>query len=367
MSNLGLYIHIPFCSSKCPYCDFYSNSSTENEINNYVTHIRKIIAFWAGKLNRTVDTIYFGGGTPSVIGTEKILEILQCACESFTISSNPEITIEVNPRSGRLLNFKELKRFGVNRISLGVQSANEEELAKLGRTHNNNDVIYTATQAQKSGIANISMDLMVGIALQTKESLIRSIDFCNTLGCTHLSAYLLKVEPDTPYNVLQADLNLPDDDLQADLYKVLCETTSGFKYNQYEISNFSKPGFESKHNLKYWSCDDYLGIGPSAHSFIDGKRFFYKRNLNDFYQNIITEDSAASPQQEYAMLQLRLSHGLRTDLYRKRFGANIPKRYYQNTKPFTNAGFILCDDEGIRITQKGFLVSNALIEKIVFE
>lgn len=364
-NHIGIYIHIPFCFSKCPYCDFYSLKYNRELIDEYCDKICNSIKHWSKRLNKTADTIYLGGGTPSIAGTKNIVKIIECAKQYFYFKCG-EITVEVNPRSGLELDYSLLIKHGINRISLGVQSAVDEELKLLGRTHRNDNVINVVNKIKKSGIENISVDLMVGIPKQTKESLLKSIAFCNSLEPKHISAYILKIEENTPYVKIADKLGLPDDDKQAELYEILCEKLNKYGYNQYEISNFSKIGFESKHNLKYWNCDEYLGIGSAAHSFIDGKRFYFPKSIEDFYNNKIIPDGSGGGEQEYAMLRLRLKDGLKENLYIEKYGVNIPRTYYENSKIYEKGGFVICDDEGIRFTSKGNLVSNTLINNIIY-
>lgn len=364
-NSIGIYIHIPFCLSKCPYCDFYSLKQNDKLVDKYCDNICRLIKTWSYKLNKSADTIYLGGGTPSIAGNNNIIKIVKCVKKYFNFT-NGEITVEVNPRSGLSLDYSLLLSHGVNRISVGVQSAVDEELRLLGRTHRNDNVINVVNKIRKGGIENISLDLMVGIPKQTKESLIKSLEFCKELNPKHISAYILKIEENTPYMKIAEKLGLPNDDEQAELYEILCEKLNEYGYNQYEISNFAKIGYESKHNLKYWNCDEYLGIGSAAHSFISGKRFYYPRSIESFYNNQTISDGYGGDEKEYAMLRLRLSDGIREDLYKKRFGVNIPSKYYKNSKIYKKAGFIICDENGIRFTRKGQLVSNTLINEIIY-
>lgn len=364
--NLGIYIHVPFCSSKCPYCDFFSYKCNDLEIKKYTNEVIKSLKYWSAKTsNTTVDTIYFGGGTPSLLKTERIVKIISEVKNYFTVDKNCEVTLEINPNSCKLLDFNQLNKIGVNRISIGVQSANEDELKVLGRKHTNEDVITTVKMINAAGIVNYSMDLMIGISLQNEERLINSINFCSDLGCSHISAYLLKVEENTPYSNIKNRLNLPSDDKQSDLYYSLYDKLEEKGYKNYEISNFSKLGFESKHNLKYWLYDNYLGIGPSAHSFFNGRRFFYPRSFSEFYNNNFIDDTYEDKELEYSMLRLRLKNGLTQNDYKTKFKKKIPEMYYKNAIPYSNAGFVICDDNGIRITKKGILLSNTLISNII--
>lgn len=365
--SAGLYIHIPFCSGKCLYCDFFSKADSKEEISTYVQHLLYKIGYYSEIYkHKKFDTIYIGGGTPSIIGTEYLAQIVIKAQDCFNLIS-PEITIEMNPKSALDIDFNKLADCGVNRISLGVQSAHENELKLLGRRHCNSDVIKAVEKINKVGIENISLDLMVGISEQTKESLIKSIDFCIEQNPKHISAYILKVEENTPYKKLAPTLSLPDDDMQAELYLTMQNYLAEKGYNQYEISNFSKSGFESRHNLKYWNCDEYLGIGASAHSMMDNKRFYYPRSFEDFYNNNVVFDGTGAAAEEYIMLRLRLADGLNLKEYEKLFGEPVPKQCILIAKKYSKHSLTIITDEKITLTKEGFLVSNVIIAEMLME
>lgn len=361
----GLYLHIPFCSSKCLYCDFFSKADNSNEISVYIQHMLRIIKNYGKKYsNKIFDTIYIGGGTPSVIGTENLIKIISAAKSNFNMIT-PEITIEMNPNSALNIDFNLLANIGVNRISLGVQSSNESELKVLGRTHKNSDVVKAVKMIKNSGINNVSLDLMVGISEQDKQSLQQSIDFCISQQPTHISAYILKVEDNTPYKKLAPNLNLPDDDKQAELYEFMRNYLTKNGYEQYEISNFAKKGFESRHNIKYWNCDEYLGLGASAHSMIEGKRFYFPRCNNDFYNNKIIFDGAGGTAEEYIMLRLRLKDGLYFKEFENIFGFPLPKNCISVAKKYMSIDLTEITNEKINLTLKGFLVSNTIIAEML--
>lgn len=366
MQPIGLYIHIPFCQVKCPYCDFYSVSSNNEIIDKYANAVCKMIQHHAKKFQRPVDTIYFGGGTPNLLGEKNICIILNFVKENFELL-NPEITMEVNP-SFENINFKLLYDNGINRLSIGFQSANPNELKLLGRKHSIHDVIKTVHQAKTNGIGNISLDLMLCIQEQTRQSLLKSIKFCADQNIQHISSYMLKIEKNTPYFFNSANLKLKNEDEQRELYLFACEELKKFGFHQYEISNFCKPGFESKHNLKYWNCNEYLGIGPSAHSFINGKRFYYPKSIEKFL-NFEPEifDCYGGDVQEYLMLRLRLNDGVSNEVFKNRFGLALPKKYFDNAKKYEKYGLLNVNNEKISLTPKGFLVSNSLISKILFD
>lgn len=364
-STIGLYFHIPFCRSKCAYCDFFSGKADEADYDRYTSELKKKTEYWGASADEIISSVYFGGGTPSVLGTDRLIDILQCAKQSFSIRENAEITLEVNPESGLKLDFHRLKSAGFNRISIGMQSSDERELKTLGRIHSPSDAKKTVEKAKKGGFENISLDLMMGIPHQTKESLKRSIDFCAECGVTHISSYIMKVEQGTRFYSIKEQLQLPDEDEQASLYLFAVDYLDKLGFNQYEISNFSKTGFESRHNTLYWKCGEYIGIGPSAHSFYHGKRFYYERDIQSFFDGKITDDGTGGDESEYIMLALRLRSGLDFAEYEKRFGCPLPQSTYTKIQKYARAGFMECDSKRACFTPRGFLVSNAILSDIL--
>lgn len=362
---LGLYIHLPFCDGKCPYCDFYSIRAGEAEMDAYTDGVCAELARWGREVSRPADALYFGGGTPSLLGAARLARMAQAASNAFRMES-PEITVEVNPTRGKGLDFALLRRAGVNRLSIGLQSANDRELKLLGRRHTAEDAAGTVRRAQEAGFDNISLDLMLAVQEQTEESLLQSIDFCASLKVQHISAYLLKVEEGTPYFRARETLRLPDEDGQCGRYLFACAELAKRGYRQYEISNFSKPGRESRHNLKYWEGEEYLGIGASAHSFYGGKRFYAPRSVEQFLDSPqYLPDGEGGGEEEYAMLRLRLAEGLTETGYQERFEKGIPARCRRNAARFEAAGLLICDETGIRFTPRGFLLSNSLIAEVI--
>ncbi len=363
---IGLYIHVPFCSSKCPYCDFFSLCGAENLMDDYTGCIIDQINFFSGKIRRPADTLYFGGGTPSLLGGRRIARITEAARRAFGLNG-AEITVEANPGSELSGFMEEVHAAGVNRISLGLQSSNTEELRLLGRSHTPGDAKYAVQSARKAGIENISLDLMLAVQGQNKASLINSMDFCAGLGVPHISAYLLTLEPRTVYWKNRESLRLPDEEASAELYLTACNELEKRGYHQYEISNFAKPGFESSHNLKYWHCEEYLGLGPSAHSYISGKRFHFESNLQKFlHGSAPVQDGEGGSFDEFAMLRLRLAEGLTDSACRKRFGVPIPERIRRAAKVYESCGLTSCWSGGFRFTPHGFLLSNTLTGEVLF-
>ena len=360
MNNRGLYIHVPFCLSKCPYCDFYSVGYTPEKAEEYSRAVIRNLRHYNKKYGYSFDTVYFGGGTPILLH-EHIGEIL----DNVRISDNAEITLEANPCVSSEAALRNLINRGVNRISFGIQSLSDKELSFLGRRHNADEGKKAIETAYNAGFRNISADLMLGLSGQTKETLGYSIDRLSQLPVNHISAYMLKIEENTPFGSMK--LSLPEEDETAELYLFACEQLEKKGFFQYEISNFAQKGMESKHNLKYWRSEEYLGIGPAAHSYLNGKRFSVERDIDGFIaadmQEITVTDESPGSFQEYAMLKLRLSEGLS---YRECEGFGIDRGCIENKLKTIPKSYIKQDENGIRLTPEGFLLSNTIIAKIIY-
>lgn len=364
MNNVGLYVHIPFCKSKCPYCDFYSLTDCAVSYDEYTLSVIECMEKYRDSLNLKCDTLYFGGGTPSLIGAENLCRITNRAKMLFGIDG--EITVECNPGGLSEDFFFELADSGVNRISLGLQSAVDSERRKLGRASGREVIEKRISLCRSAGIENISLDIMLGIPGQNLNSLSETVSFCKSLDIPHLSAYILKIEEGTYFYSHKEKFCFPDDDDTADMYEYLCSELRSSGYTHYEISNFAKPGFEGKHNLKYWKCQNYLGIGPGAHSFIGNKRFFYPKNVYRFISEGDTEfDSFGGDESEYVMLALRLSDGLNFNSFYNRFGYCLPESLVKKIMYFEKSGFMKMNCERASLTEKGMLVSNTVISEII--
>ena len=363
MDPIGLYLHIPFCDGKCAYCNFFSRRPYTgiSELTEYTKHLIDSIKAWGKQLDRPVDTVYFGGGTPSLLGHERLIRILDAVYQSFAVANHAEITVEVNPSSTDELDFVQMKQAGFNRLSIGLQSANEDELKLLGRRHTVDDARRTVKRAQAAGFDHISLDVMLAIPKQTIASLDKTLEFCASCGVQHISSYILKIEEGTHFYSIMDQLPLFNDDEQAAFYEHTVLKLAELGYHQYEISNFSQKGCESRHNLHYWHDDEYLGLGPSAHSFIDGKRFYYDSDFQRFYEDQICEESDGGDSDEYIMLALRLTEGLVFDRYQDRFGHSISKKMIAAAIRLEQQGLCRVSDRSISLTVKGFLVSNAVI------
>ena len=343
MNKAGLYIHIPFCKNKCPYCDFYSVKYCENQAREYCKRLISQMQDFEGEF----DTVYFGGGTPSIIPEALIGELLGEAKKRFVIDENSEITIECNPSKNLKESFMLYKSYGINRVSLGMQSAVDRERFALGRSAGKAQVEKAVNDAKNAGIENISLDLMLGTPKQTLSSLDETFDFINKMQVQHISAYMLKIEEGTKFFEMQNRLELPDEDAVSGMYLKTVDVLGQLGFSQYEISNFAKTGYESKHNLKYWELVDYLGLGKSAHSCWQGKRFYTDSDFN------IIPDGEGGTREEQIMLGLRLSGGINKKL--------ITKSY----QPFIDMGYLKELGENIALTPKGMLVSNTIINELL--
>ncbi len=367
----GVYIHIPFCKSKCPYCDFYSYRCTIPEQTEYVAAIIDEI----NTLRRSkkflkkpfkADTIYIGGGTPSVLSGEQLFEIVTAAKSSFKADSDCEITIECNPGSEIEALIPYFKKAGVNRISLGMQSAVDAERRALGRSADKARIRTVTELLKESGIHNISLDIMLGIPDQTTKTLKETLEFALSCGVTHVSAYILKIEEGTFFHKNISKYNLPDEDEVCDLYNQCASFLTKKGYSHYEISNFAIPGYESRHNSNYWSLGNYLGIGAAAHSYIDGKRFYFESISRDFIDGKeAVFDCYGGDTEEYIMLRLRLKEGLNLQEFKERYPESDTENLIKEALFFKEQGLMNFDGETLSLTEKGFLLSNTIIARLI--
>ncbi|MBE6789464.1 MAG: radical SAM family heme chaperone HemW [Ruminococcaceae bacterium] len=364
--STGIYIHIPYCAQKCPYCDFYSLPYTKKSAEDYTAAIIKRIESYRAK-ELSADTVYFGGGTPNLIGADRIKDILDKIKGCFILTDDAEITLEANPESLSRQSIGDFAKAGINRLSLGLQSADKGELEHLGRQHTPNEVAFCVKEAKAAGIDNISLDLMLGLEGQTKQSLKSSIEFCADLGVSHISAYMLKIEPGTPFYKKQALLSLPDEEQTCELYLLCISELENRGYKQYEISNFAKDGKKSRHNLKYWNCEHYIGIGASAHGFEGSERYYYPRSITDFIEDPLNcvSDGAGGGAEEAFMLKLRLSEGVDLASFKKKYSINYTDQFFRKLENFKKAGLMGERGNRIFLTKKGFLLSNSIIAALL--
>ena len=369
--KLGIYIHIPFCRSKCDYCDFYSLAGRDDRMDQYqkalLSHIKETAPL---AQDFPVDTIYIGGGTPSYYGAKRLKELLGVIRKLYEVEKDAEVTVECNPDSVDVKSLKILHKAGVNRLSMGMQSANACELERIHRIHTPQQVNEAATAARKAGFTNLSLDLIYGLPGQTMDSWKATVEHALSLIPQHLSCYGLKVEEGTPLaaRVAQGEV-LPDDDQQADLYLWTVGRLERAGYPQYEISNFAKPGFASRHNLRYWLTQPYIGFGPGAHSDFGGRRYSFVRDLDAYIQGVlqggdIIDESEIIPKRErcgeYLMLRLRTVQGINEQEYRSTYFMDFAP-LQARLEQFRAQGWAEQTDGRWHFTPKGFLLSNQLI------
>lgn len=372
MKKLGLYLHIPFCLQKCLYCDFCSFAALDGElVEGYVSRLcAELQKYSSAAENMTVDTVYFGGGTPTLLPICEFEKIMESVSTSFSLADDCEISSECNPATADREYLGELRKLGVNRLSIGLQSAQEEELMALGRVHSYEDFVNTYTYARAAGFENISADLMYGIPQQTLASFEDSIDKLISIEPEHISAYGLKIEEGTPFGKVADKLTLPDEDTEWEMYELLGNKLAKSGYDKYEISNFARAGYESRHNLKYWTGEDYLGFGVSAHSLFLGERFANSRDISAYIsgRDITDTRRTIEPEEielEYVMLRMRLSSGVEHKDFERRFGKSFMGCYGERLRKYLDAGFVLSDGERTRFSDKGFFVSNYILSDIL--
>ena len=364
--TLGIYIHIPFCASKCGYCDFYSLAGCDRLMPKYqdalVEHIRE--SYGAMK-SYYIDTVYFGGGTPSYYGADRLIELWDELRGSGRVLKSSEVTVEANPDSANFKELEKLRKAGFNRVSLGVQSANNDILKLIGRRHNWKQVEMAVEAVRDAGFDNLSIDLIYGLPSQTKsdwaDTLMRAID----LRPEHISCYGLTLEPGTPMYKYHGSPFLPSDDEQADMYLYAVELLTQNGYQQYEISNFAQPGYESRHNLKYWMLEEYAGFGPGAYSDFGGVRYGYTRDLDGYIAGRLdlAESERISPQEremEYIMLRLRTARGIDIREFENRFRQRFAP-LAAILESCAAHGLARQTETGWCLTPRGFLVSNRII------
>tara|TARA_B100001250_G_scaffold414459_2_gene452986 strand:- start:3050 stop:4249 length:1200 start_codon:yes stop_codon:yes gene_type:complete len=389
--ELGLYIHIPFCHTKCTYCDFNTYSGLENLIDDFSESIYKEINFWGIREFYKVDTIFIGGGTPSYVDTEIIKNILNKISDNFLLSKNPEITLEINPEDVSEKKALEWKEIGINRCSLGVQSLVNSELKILNRRHDSEKAIEAINILSKI-FNNISVDLIYGLPLQTKDSYIETLKKIISQNINHISCYSLQVEKGTVLDqqVNTNKINVANDDLSAEMYKVTQKILLENDFENYEISNWSKENKLSQHNLKYWTMKPYIGIGPGSHSYIDNKRFsiikspkkyvdFFKKpitnissirekilylrenNFLDVYEKQLKENEIL----EFLMLNLRLRDGININNFKKRFDLDFEDLYLSKLDYFIKENIIFKKEDSYILSEKGKLFANEVANNFV--
>ena len=373
--KLGIYIHIPFCRSKCDYCDFYSLAGREGDMDTYqkalVAHIKETAPLVR---HMEVDTIYFGGGTPSYYGVRRLKEVLSLLKKQFRVLREAEITLEANPDSVDVNMLNTLRRAGFNRLSLGVQSACDTHLRCVHRPHNFQQAKDAVSAARKAKIKNLSLDLIYGLPGQDMVDWQDTLEQVLALEPEHLSCYGLKVEEGTAlHKRVSGGEILPDDDTQADMYLWTVERLEKAGYPQYEISNFARSGMQSRHNLRYWLTRPYIGFGPGAHSDFGGRRYSFVRDLDGYIDGVlngksIVDSSDLIPARErggeYLMLRLRTTQGIEEWEYRRGYFMNFDP-IEEKLLAYEQHGWAERVGNRWRLTPKGFLISNQLIGQLL--
>ena len=376
MSKAGVYLHIPFCRSRCSYCDFATDVYKSSEaVERYVSALTKEVEDFQPKESQiSIDTIYFGGGTPSLLTPKQLEKILSAIHKKFSVDENSEITMEMNPATVMLETLREYKNLGINRASFGAQTFDDTELKRLGRKHTANDVRETIELLRTANFDNVSFDLIAGLPRQTLADWERNLGEALQLEPEHLSLYLLEIHESTPLaeQIRSGRQPLPDEDLAGEMYELMVEKVCARGYEQYEISNFSKPNFVSRHNSKYWLCEPVYAFGVSAHSF-DGRARRWANERDTFkYVEMIEKGNAAVVESgkidlksEFVVLGLRLKKGIDVDEYRKHFGVDLLEEYAEDLKRLKEAQLIEFSNNRLKLTKKGFLFSNEVFAVFV--
>jgi len=377
MKRLGLYVHFPFCLHKCAYCDFYSITDHER-ISDYIDALMLQCNDYATAAEPyAIDSIFFGGGTPSIIPAKYMHEFIDCVYEKFNVSVNAEFTMEVNPATVKLPQLRKLYKAGVNRISIGAQSACDNELKALSRIHNYEEFEECFRTVRKAGFENINVDIMYGIPEQTFDSFCTTLEKIVALDPEHISLYNLKIEENTPFGKMGDSLVLPDEDEEYRMYEYAIEYLSSHGYDQYEISNFAKKGKECVHNLKYWTCSEYLGLGTGAHSYFINTRFSFIKDVNAFIstlkdldddRKLTDENYTINPEErvgEYIMLSLRLKQGINLVEFERVFGVDFEMMFSDLLPVYIENGFMEKTAVGYAFTTKGMYVSNYILSTML--
>ena len=372
MKALGLYVHIPFCRSKCLYCDFCSfPRQDEEKMAEYVEALfRDLRAYAPACRDYVVDTVFLGGGTPTTLPAYLLKELMGEIYKHYNVSPTAEITAECNPVTGERELFARMRAAGINRLSIGLQSAHENELKALGRLHNFETFADCFADARAAGFDNISVDVMSGIPYQTPESRRQTLEKVLALSPEHISSYDLIIEAGTPFARKRATLPLPDEEAARRMYLEGIEFLAENGYVQYEISNFARAGYESRHNIKYWNCDEYLGFGVAAYSDFGGARFGNSRDIEAYIAGRdITEEKTVPNKteriNEYVMLRFRLCDGVDVSTFEARFGISFDETYGKRLAPFLSSGLVKNEKGRYFFSREGMLVSNTVLSEIL--
>ena len=364
---IGLYVHIPFCLKKCAYCDFCSFINADfPRKSEYIDALCQEIDSYKDR-GIMLDTIFFGGGTPSLLSGDELLKIANHIRAAFTLQDNLEFTIESNPKTLTKDNLTAYIKAGVNRVSIGLQSVNENELSALGRIHTYDEFLESYRLVRDCGIDNVNVDLMYGIPEQTNSSFINTLSKVVALAPEHISLYSLILEEGTPLYSSACNYRMPSEDEECDLYYLAADYLREHGYSHYEISNYAKPSKECRHNLKYWHCDEYIGVGLAAHSYFDGKRFSNTAHPTEYLTGMravaesVQSLTSKDREEEFLMLSLRLAEGFSLDEYKAHFSKDFLSGRTEKINALIESGYLTLENDRLALTERGFYVSNSII------
>lgn len=359
--SFGVYFHIPYCFSRCRYCDFYAAGAARAVPDAYVDALLRALAGFAAALPGPPDTVYLGGGTPSLLTPAQAARLISTAAPR----PGAEVTLEANPETVTLERLQGYRAAGVNRLSIGVQSARDSQLRALGRPHTARQAAAAFEMARQAGFDNVSGDIMLALPRYSREEFDETLALIQGGGAAHISAYLLKIEPGSAFG-RQPPAGLPDADQAAGFYLYAVERLAAAGYRQYEISSFARPGREGRHNRIYWDCGDYLGIGPAAHSCLAGKRFYYPADTAAFVAGTARPvPDGGCGAEDYLILQLRLASGLDLVEYRRRGGSDFTPRQRAFLAHCQQAGYLTLTPQRLTLTPLGMIVQNAILEELI--
>lgn len=361
----GLYIHIPFCIKKCNYCDFISYCNCDELFDSYIDCLLKEAKQYK---SITFDTVFIGGGTPTILNEAQLFKLLSGISDILSVKSDAEFSIEANPKTLTPEKLKVLKENGVNRISIGVQSFLDDELAFLGRIHSSDDAVNTIELAKKY-FDNVNIDIMLNLPNQTLEIALKTLKQATALSPSHISCYSLILEEGTKlYTDYEKGLfSLPDEEQDRNNFSDVCNFLAECGYNRYEISNFSKPGFECKHNLKYWNCDEYVGLGVAAHSYLDNSRFYNTSDISSYLSGDILDEkimlSSFDKMSEFMIMGLRKTNGISISDFKNRFNKDVFSEF--NINKFLNSGLLIKNSDRLFLSARGLDISNSILCEFV--
>lgn len=366
----GLYVHIPFCLKKCDYCDFISFTNCEENHGKYVDSLIDEMKEYTGE---EINSVFIGGGTPTILSPILLDRLLKNINENFKISDDCEFSIESNPATVTKEKLLVLRTHNVNRISVGVQSFNDDELKMIGRIHDSSSAYETINLIKENGFKNINIDIMSALPMQTIDKFMYSLKCAVECESTHISCYSLILEDNTPLEkrYSKGEFTIPDEELDREMYHNACDFLEKNGYIQYEISNFAKNGYKCRHNIKYWNCDEYIGVGIAAHSYIGNKRYYNTSNLSDYLNGKYHCDDVAILTQkdlleEFMIMGLRMNKGISENEFKRRFGADIHEIYSSVLDKYIKMGFIIYQNGRYFLSKHGFDVSNSIMSEFMF-